>query len=1241
MPGATDEQKKCISTLVGPVDVSAGAGSGKTFTLTQRIAHALEDAASGVDDIDQVCAITFTEKAAAELKGRVRAILRQRGMFDQALKVDASWISTIHGMCSRILRESALELGIDPQFKVLTGQDANYLMGRSIDAVLDQAKAQDEPPYAQLLAEFPFKASMGTSVSGLLAQVLDAAANTPGGLGALRTCQVQQSASSLAKALLLAYQDLLPVYQDLKSNASNDKAVAQIEEGIEVLQRFLASGDQSAEGLLDALDGCAMVRKSTAKAAKEACAIYQTCHYLVLGQALMMKSAALTDQLIGLAGEVQAEYARQKAARGALDMGDLVSKALEALETPKVHGRYADKFRLVMVDEFQDTDALQLAIVRHLAGPDMCYLCTVGDAQQSIYGFRGADIDVYRAYRSQLDREVPGSPAQPLKLLLSRNFRSHADVLAFVKCVCAQECVFGSGFLDLSASYDGAGYQAKGQPRVQLFAAITQPGEKVGVDSLRQAQAESIADYFQAMHEAGHPLSDLVLLLGSTTKAQLYAQAIRAKGYDCIIAGGSLFSKAPEVQLVGSLLACLANPLDSPALFAVLKSPLFQLKDEDLLALATGSNAEDGAMKACKLGEGLADHARRSGLPPALAHAVAVLSKAQRSVRYRPLYEAARDVLVDTGYLGRLQTQGAEGLAVAGNIAKALDLAESIESDPLEPKGASSVARLFAENLRLLRETPGALNVQGQEAVRIMTIHSSKGLEFPVVVLAEFNGSGQQSGLVVRKVEGVPYASLKPAARKVGGKDVSSKAFAAAAEECAFDQGALTADDLEAFDPLMFHTMLNQAAAAAQAQEKQRLFYVGATRAKEALGVFMAFKVGKTDPAGSYTGLVDDIRSALFDDDLFPDESQDVDYGGSEPARFNVRFVYPAEPASPGADVATGEGPAAGEAPASPGADAATGEGPAAAAPPSPEVPVCLPRVDAFELPRTCVAVAHSRGICSYSSLSGALQQAGAGIEVPSEVAGAGAAAPADAGAGAPPEGGTQPGGARPDDEPFTRPQEALLAGVALGGLDDDDEYEHALPRRQADDADKATAFGSALHRLCQIAAQDGAQAALDMLEGAATTYGVRDAGRLKAALDRWLSSKVAAQALSFGLHQPEVSFSLQVGGKVLEGQIDLLCTQPGIPPASQCALVVDYKTGGYSAEAPDALHEKHIHQARCYALAVLEAGYAQVRLVFARVEQPDPSGEDALQKVEYAFSAEDAPALRAIIGAAMRQVEG
>lgn len=223
--------------------------------------------------------------------------------------------------------------------------------------------------------------------------------------------------------------------------------------------------------------------------------------------------------------------------------------------------------------------------------------------------------------------------------------------------------------------------------------------------------------------------------------------------------------------------------------------------------------------------------------------------------------------------------------------------------------------------------------------------------------------------------------------------------------------------------------------------------------------------------------------------------------------------------------------------------------------------------------------------------------------------------------------------------------------------------------RMSAKDADSATDFGSALHRLAQLAALRGDDAARAHLDAACRTYGVGDRARLAAALERWLGSSAHARAQAYAHREPEFPFALPVADGVLEGEIDLLCFDaPPIPQsdalsgrdaasrfasgnaaqsvgvphaassaASRAAFIVDYKTGGSPAETDEQLRDKHRLQGQCYAFAVLSAGFEAVDIAFVRVERDDPAGVDALQKVAYAYTAADLPDLARVI-ASMRQ---
>ena len=1257
--------------LVGPVDVSAGAGSGKTFTLTERIAHALADPASGVDDIDQILAITFTNKAAAELKGRVRSTLRAQGLFDQARKVDGAWISTIHGMCSRILRANALEIGIDPGFSVM--EDSSDVLDQAIEEVLEESRASDYQAYRQLFDAYPVAdspAAFGSdSVTSLLNTLLAKAYELPNGFDDLQLIASREEPGQLARQLLAVYEDSLALMEQIKESATQAQNKLTCEQALDALNDLMESDSSQVYGVLSLcrrLDGRCGSKEQKALI-KELNARFDETALRIL----LCKSALIFDQLVQLARKVDELFAAKKQRLAVLDNSDLIRQALRALENHQVKALYENKFRLVMVDEFQDTDALQLAIVSKLSGAGQRYLCTVGDAQQSIYRFRGADVALYRTYQQEMFSErILAEGGEPCALQLTRNFRSHGDVLAFVKKVCAQQSVFGQDFLDLQAVYDGAGYRAR-DPRIFMDVTMRHKGKSAEVgskDDAFGAQAQRIAEYFARMRAAGHDLSQMVLLLGTTTHADLYAQALRQAGFDCVITGGSLFAQSDETQHMALLCRALVNFKDTEALANVLMGPLFQLSSDELLGLTTVWDDKAQKTVTCGLDQGLARCARPAGAlgaggtaavhadaasgsaaagdaaatpdaagaldvpthadaagdaraaathadagasepiatpraaapSPMAAQAARLLFAARESLRTQPLSRALLRLLWQSGCFARLENQGAQGSACIGNYLKALRLIESIEKEG--GVGPVQTAEQYDASISAgLKEAPGALNVHEQQAIRIMTIHASKGLEFPIVAMADFAKTPRSESLLVARFQGKTYATLFPKSEKLGSKTYGKSLQIGLVDE---DEEP-SVDALISDDSLKAQVLLQRCSLADEAAEGQRLFYVGATRAKEALGLFVSTQEGG-DFDAMYPGAYGDVVRALFGDEgVIPLGESFVDYGGSEPAQICCRYYE--KPDGEGADAtfgADGEDDSAGAASdaATPGdADAvadldANVRADAAAAP----VPSRFLFDLSGETPLNVVAGGFDprpTGVFSYSSLEG-------------------------------------------EHVPLTQ-----LEGLWDTAQEEGDSLADALRYFSADD-DKATDFGSALHRLCQLSFIESPEKASDQLECIAKTYQVADVQRLTAAFERWLGSAACKRARAAQQCLPEHSFVVPFGNtdQVLEGAFDLLCVEGcGVQenseqttgaPKWQRAYVVDYKTGGKAAETPQELHEKHGLQACCYAYALLNCGFDAVDMDFVRVEQADPQGSDTLQTVLFRFDQSDLARIEGIIAA-------
>ncbi len=413
----TPGQRQSIEHVSGPLLVSAGAGSGKTFTLTQRIAYALlPESGPAASGVDEVLAITFTEKAAAEIKARVKRTLRAEGLAEEALRVDGAWISTIHGMCARILRAHALDLGLDPAFGIMGDAERAEAVADAIDGALgDDNDIIARGSYAALFDEYPARSTMplAPSVASMLQALMDKAAGLRGGLDALDFGPSPAQASTLARELLLAYEGVLPALERAGKSASAERARAAAADAVEALGAFLAdaSAASDARALAAVVDGCAYLPCTFGGAdVKAEVKAYQAVHARVAQNVALALAHPLASELMALAREVTARFEGAKRAACKLDNDDLLVRTLDAFERcPDIAARYERRFKLVMVDEFQDTSQLQIDMIARLAGPRCAHLCTVGDAQQSIYRFRGADVNVYEAHKKAMRADEVGT----------------------------------------------------------------------------------------------------------------------------------------------------------------------------------------------------------------------------------------------------------------------------------------------------------------------------------------------------------------------------------------------------------------------------------------------------------------------------------------------------------------------------------------------------------------------------------------------------------------------------------------------------------------------------------------------------------------------------------------------------------------------------------------------------------------------------------------------------------------
>ena len=1165
------QQLQVVKTLDRPLFVSAGAGPF-------------------VEHLAQVLAITFTKDAAAEIRDRVRRALIDEGMDEEALTVDDAWISTIHGMCSRILRAHALELGIDPEFTVLT--DTDELMDQAVEHVLGRATAPDAAPelatsLKALYAWYPMAGEggtfgAGTTIKGLVRDLLELSSQLPGGMDDVCVARGQADTSALADA----YRAALGA-----SKATTEKAQV----ALDAIDAFEASG-KTMEDAARLMMSCSMPRASKAFPKEQVELLKAEAADAFINIVLACGGPAL-DALVGLARAVEAEYRALKADQSALDNNDLLRMAYEALrDYPAIRAAYEGRFKMVMIDEFQDTDQMQVDLIRYLTGAGERALCTVGDAQQSIYRFRGAEVEVFR----RQERKVGSTTASETvttsdapageRVKLGRNFRSHDEVLRYVARVFDGDTGgLMQGFLDLEPSDKRKDMlKAKASRRQALFVAGGSMQERT------QAKARAIAERFHALADAGQPQGGMVLLLGRMTNADVYAQAFRDQGLDCVIAGGSVFAQAAEVQTVRALVCALANPADTAqGLMPLLASPMFALGAQEFLALATKLDEQTGETSRRNIDVGIMSDSDVPGLQslPLVTRAREVLRYALRRVGRDSFAAIARDMVNASGWFVRLAQRGPEGKAIAANVLKALDAVAEAEAEL--GNSPRSIALAF-DRFLAGKEAPGALNEEGDGAVRIMTVHASKGLEYPVVAVAECFGVRKSSGAAqMGRVDGGAQVVALPArfdgVKLADGTFVKGDDVKKQFEHAFKGKGTslwlppeLMEDVCATGSPAEAFARLRNDDLQLSLEERARLLYVAMTRARELLILAMDAGVSR----GKVMAPTFDVETDLTYDVLrriLPTDSLDMPqldsdrlvFDNSQPGDYELislaDFTFGEQAFEANASLDAEGRLVRGDVDVADNAAHSTVPGPAD------------PKPDAFELvyPQ---AVGVRMGICpfpvrdsySYSSIAVALHA-----------------------------------------ESEDRAAEALVPMDESGDDAESDGSEMADADVAAvEPAGNPMALGSAFHAACQWLIEMGADALpVERADALARLWRLtpEQRERFDVALDRWLKSSVRVELLAWPCIRAEVPFfslgcedeDIARYGAYAEGAIDALATDPADPSR---ALVIDYKTGGTPDETPEQLLEKHALQARVYADVLHKAGFEVVTVKFVRVERANPT---------------------------------
>lgn len=715
----TAEQKLAIKTIDRNVAVSAGAGSGKTRVLVERYVYLLKNGKLKPNgEVESILAITFTNKAAQEMKERVRKTIKDKKgkQWNRIYRdLERGNISTIHSFCAKLIRENPIECNVNPGFVVMEDYEADQLLYESCIETLNEGIENDDDIY---------------------------------------------SFANHLKAVRLDFlcQPIMKLYKDLRSqNISIDKAqkltihtienmdesiVDKIKYKFEYLiekastrsklyrlkedQIWLDFKNDGNYELNDEFANKLMYLKDnigTMKGEEETIDNLKSD----IDEVLIFMEKNYENIYIGLIkilNSVDRVYEKKKRDRASLDYEDLQLKVLKLLDNKIIRNEYQERFQYIMVDEFQDTNELQKDIIYKLCSKenvlDRENLFIVGDPKQAIYGFRGADVNVFYQVMRDMDNIYGSKPIN-----LDKNFRSIDTILNFINCIFKN--IMGDKYKSLVPDN-----QSKNNVDVEIIensdAEVPEGMTKSEYNKVYESRL--IAKRIKKLVECeNYEYGDIAMLFRSSTDDYIYEEALKEFGIPYYNFGGKGFYRAQEIVDVINTLKGISNKYDNVSLAGALRSPMFGLSDDTIYYLARNKN--ESLLDALSMDISKVDELENEKVKKA-NNILSILYQKKHIIGVDYLIKE----LLDKTYYPEILMLKFGGKQALANIYKFIDIAEGFinrENNSLED---------FLEYIDELEredydESQAKIESEKSNTVKIMTIHKAKGLQFKVVVLPQ------------------------------------------------------------------------------------------------------------------------------------------------------------------------------------------------------------------------------------------------------------------------------------------------------------------------------------------------------------------------------------------------------------------------------------------------------------------------------------------------------------------------
>ncbi len=773
----TTEQESVINHTAGNLLVAAAAGSGKTAVLVQHVISRIMDPVDPVK-LSEMVIMTFTEAAAQEMRDRIKSALEEKlrehpdsaELIREAGSIQNASISTIDAFCKHFITENYAAIDLDPGFRMGDQGELRLLQGDILEDLLEEEYAAGEADFLHFVDTFA-QGKTDAGIAELIQKLYESAASHPWPEEYLDACLTAESTDGkkfLLEQLAARLRDdaermdyALSICAEPDGPESYLPNVAQEKQALryaaeatelqELVLRTQAIRYERLKPTKSALKGrVTAIRDDVKKDTK-----YIAGLPVVLDPEAEARMEAGIERcmhgLVRLTKKFSVRYQEEKEKRHVLDFSDLEHKALEILYTTDADGirhpsviadDVAQQYREILVDEYQDSNFVQEELIRALSAerfgrPDVFQ---VGDVKQSIYSFRQARPDLFL-----MKYQDPDYP----KIELSRNFRSRNEVVRAVNRVFHRVMRPMLGGIDynekvaLHYGYPKAPESEEIDPRYQTELLLLEVSKETSEElfgaqmSKEEAEAHMIAERIQRLHADGVKYRDMVILLRSPGSwADTLVEILGADGVPAYCTSNEGYFDTVEVETVLALLDVIDNPQQDIPLAAVLHSPIYQFTDEELAELV----AHFGSIRAAlpQAPEANASDGTQPPLAPALQakldHFCAELARYRAMAHYLSIHELLYRIFDETGYDHYVSAMPA-GRRRKANLDAMIDMALSFEKTSY--KGLFDYIR-YIEKLRKYDSDQGEATVfsDQDDLVRIMSIHKSKGLQFPVVFLS-------------------------------------------------------------------------------------------------------------------------------------------------------------------------------------------------------------------------------------------------------------------------------------------------------------------------------------------------------------------------------------------------------------------------------------------------------------------------------------------------------------------------